>query len=266
VSQHYFREKVVWITGATSGIGEETARQLDRMGAKLVLSARNLNRLEEVRNSLLRKDKHMILPLDLEHSEHFDDFAKEVVDRMGSIDMLVNNGGISQRSTVQDTSNEVDRKILEVNYFGNIALTKAVLPFMVQQRSGQIVIISSIAGKFGFFLRSAYSASKHALHGYYESLRLEQEENNISVTLVCPGKIKTNISLHALSGDGTTHGSMDRNQETGMDVGICVEKMLKAVSKKKYEVLIGNNEIWAVYIKRLFPKLFWKIIKGQPAK
>ncbi len=154
---------------------------------------------------------------------------------------------------------------MEINYFGNVALTKAVLPYMRDQKSGHIVVISSIAGKFGFFLRSAYSASKHALQGFYESLLLEEEKNNIHVTLAYPGKINTEISVSALNSDGNAHGKMDHNQATGMSAEECCQKLIKAVRKRKKSILIGNKEIWAVHIKRFFPNLFWKIIRKQKA-
>jgi dehydrogenase/reductase SDR family protein 7B len=140
-----------------------------------------------------------------------------------------------------------------------------VLPYMRAQKSGHIVVTSSIAGKFGFFLRSAYSASKHALQGFYESLLLEEEKNNIHVTLVYPGKINTDISKSALTSEGKAHGVMDHNQETGMPVDECVRRMLKAVKKNRKSILIGNKEIWAVHIKRFWPALFWKIIRKQKA-
>jgi short-subunit dehydrogenase len=136
---------------------------------------------------------------------------------------------------------------------------------MTAQKSGHIIVISSISGKFGFFLRSAYSASKHALHGFYESLLLEEESNGIKVTIACPGKINTPISMNALTGEGTSHGVMDHNQETGMSAEECVKQLFQAASRNKKEVLIGNKEILAVKIKRLFPSLFWKIIRKQSA-
>ena len=178
---------------------------------------------------------------------------------------MINNGGLSQRGTAFETSMEVERRIMEINYFGNIALAKAVLVYMRQQQSGQILIISSIAGKFGFFLRSAYSASKHALIGYYESLSLEEEINNISVTIACPGKINTSISMNALSADGSAHGVMDHNQDTGMSVEICVNQIIQAMKKNKREVMVGGKELLAVKIKRFFPSLFWSIIRKQKA-
>lgn len=259
-----FKNKVVWITGASSGIGEEIAKQVAKEGAIVVLSARSLDKLQKVRVQL-KGENHLCLPLDLEDSSNFVDLAEEVNSIFGSIDYLFNNGGLSQRSEASKTAIEVDRKIMEINYFGNIALTKAVLPIMQLQHSGHIIPISSIAGKFGFYLRSAYSASKHALFGFYESLSLEEEKNGIKITIAIPGKINTSISVNALTETGEKHGVMDHNQETGMSVEDCVSKLLKAVKRNKREILIGNKEIKAVTLKRFLPKLFWKIIKKQSA-
>ena len=260
-----FNDKVVWVTGASSGIGLEMVRQLSQANAKVILSARNSQKLDEIKLTLLHPDNHMVLPLDLEDSSNFEQLAKTVIEKYGRIDFLFNNGGLSQRSEASVTPLDVDRRIMEINYFGNIALSKAVLPFMQQQKSGHIVVISSIAGKFGFFLRSAYSASKHALHGFYESLRLEEEKNHIQVTIACPGKINTDISVNALNSEGEKHGEMDHNQATGMSAEECVQQLLSAVQKGKRDVLIGNKEIKAVTLKRFFPNLFWKIIRKQSA-
>jgi short-subunit dehydrogenase len=262
---NYFKNKVVWITGASSGIGEELAIQLSQSGARVILSARNKESLQLVLQKMNHPERHLVIPLDLEKQYEFPTLSQSIIDQFGHIDMLFNNGGLSQRSEVHETSMEVDRRIMEINYFGNIALTKTVLPYFRKQKSGHIIVTSSVAGKFGFFLRSAYSASKHALHGYYESLLLEVEKNNIAVTILCPGKINTPISMSALHGNGKKHNEMDHNQATGMPVSVCVSKILKAVSKKKKEVLIGNREIYAVYIKRFIPALFWKIIKNEKA-
>lgn len=260
-----FKGKVAWVTGASSGIGEQIAKSLASEGAKLILSARSEDQLQRLKLQLPNPEQHFVLPLDLEHSQIFGELVQKVMTHFGHIDYLFNNGGLSQRSEASDTPLEIDRRIMEINYFGNIALTKAVLPVMQKQQDGHIVVISSISGKFGFFLRSAYSASKHALHGFYESLLLEEEKNNIRVTMVCPGKINTNISMNALNAEGGKHGVMDHNQATGMSVEECIRQMLNAVVKNKKEVLIGNKEIKAVLIKRLFPSLFWKIIRKQSA-
>ena len=258
-----FANKVIWITGASSGIGKALAVQLAQLGSKLILSARNVEELEKLKATLENPNQHMIMYLDLADNLHYSELAKRVIEKYQRIDYLFNSGGISQRAEASKTSIEIDRQIMEVNYFGNIALTKAVLPYMQKQQNGHIIVTSSIAGKFGFYLRSAYSASKHALHGYYESVLLEEAKNNISVTIVCPGKINTPISKSALTEDGTVNGVMDHNQATGMTVEECVNQMLKATLKKKKEVLIGNKEILAAKIKRFSPRLFWKIIRKQ---
>ena len=265
VTMDKFSDRVVWITGASSGIGKALAVELARRGARIVLSSRKLDELNAVKKDLPRAESHFVLPLDLGSGSSFNAETEQVVMQFKRIDYLFNCGGISQRSAAAETQLEVDRKIMEVNYFGTIALTKAVLPIMQKQRSGHIIVISSIAGKFGFFLRSAYSASKHALHGFFESLYLEEEKKNIKVTIACPGKINTNISLNALTGDGKAHDVMDHNQETGMSAEECARQILKAVEKGKIEVLIGNKEIKAVTLKRFFPSLFWKVIRKQKA-
>jgi short-subunit dehydrogenase len=258
-----FESKIIWITGASSGIGLALARECAHRGAKVVLSARSENKLEQARAELLHPENHLVLPLDLEDQSNYAQLVQKVMGRYGRIDILINNGGISQRGEAWSTPLEVDRKIMEINYFGAVALTKAVLPVMQRQRSGQIVAVSSIAGKFGFYLRSAYSAAKHALQGFFESVLLEEEKNGIRVTLVFPGKINTPISVNALNEKGESHGVMDHNQETGMSAEECARQILKAIEQQKIEVLIGNKEIKAVTLKRFFPNLFWKIIRKQ---
>lgn len=261
--QNSFENKVAWVIGASSGIGKEIAVQLNKLGAKVIISARKEAQLNDIKQKLSFPDRALVIPLDLEDQTDFKDKAAQVVAHFGRIDFLFNNGGLSQRGEAFETPLAIDRRIMEINYFGNIALTKAVLPYMQKQKSGHIVVISSIAGKFGFYLRSAYSASKHALQGFYESVLLEEAKHAIFVTLAYPGKINTDISKSALNADGKAHGVMDHNQETGMPVEVCVKKLLRAVTKRKKSVLIGNKEIWAVYIKRFWPALFWRIIRKQ---
>lgn len=254
---------IIWITGASSGIGLALAQAFAKRGASVVLSARSADILDEIRQALPNPENHLVIPLDLADSSNFSEKVAQVVSHFGRIDILINNGGVSQRGEAHATSIAINRQIMEVNYFGAVALTKAVLPVMQKQKSGHIVAISSIAGKFGFYWRSAYAAAKHALQGFFESLYLEEAKNNIAVTLVFPGKINTPISLSAIDEKGEAHGEMDHNQETGMSAEICAKKIIRAIDKKKQEVLIGNKEIWAVYIKRFCPWLFWRIIRKQ---
>ncbi len=255
-----YNGKVVWITGASSGIGEALAYAFAATGARLVLSARNEKRLDEVRLGCPSPDSHLVLPLDLERSADFDSCTRTVLDRYGRIDVLVNNGGISQRSLAADTNMETVRRIMETDFFGAVALTKAVLPVMFRQNSGHIVVVSSLMGKFSTPLRSAYAAAKHALHGFFNSLRSELRDRGIKVTIVCPGFIRTSISINALCADGSCHGAMDEAQAAGMSPSICAERIIQALGKGKDEVLVGGKEVIGVYLNRFVPGLFNRII------
>jgi len=262
-----YQNKVVWITGASSGIGEALAMAFAKEGAKLVLSSRRANELNNVKQKLNINEKNvLVLPLDLADTNSLTNHAAKVIATFGKIDVLINNGGISQRSWVKDTPLDIDRKIMEVNFFGTVALTKAVLPHMIKQNSGQILVISSIAGKFGFYLRSAYSASKHALHGFFESLRMEVYNNNIKVMMACPGKIKTDISLNALNAKGEKTNLMDESTEKGISAAACAQGIIKGLNNNKYEIFIGGKEMKSVWIKRFFPTLFTNLLRKQKAE
>jgi len=262
---NFFENKVVWITGASSGIGEALVRQFAKENAKIILSSRNEKELQRVADSAkLNQTNCLILPFDLADTGNISSHTNKVVEKFGRIDILVNNGGISQRAYTKDTSLEIDRKIMEVNYFGQIALTKSVLPFMLKQKSGQIVVISSISGKIGFFLRSAYSASKHALHGFFDSLRMEILNDNVKVLLVCPGKINTKISINALTAEGTQHGKLDESTANGMSAEDCAKRILKAIKNNEEEIYVGQQkQRTALWLKRFFPKLFSNLIRKQ---
>lgn len=261
----FFNKKVIWITGASSGIGENLAQQLAMAGAHLILSARNQAKLESLKVSLTNSDSHLVLPLDLANLADTNAYIDQILAKFGKIDILINNGGVSQRASAAETTMGVNRQLMEVNFFGNVALAKAVLPIFRKQGSGQFLIVSSIAGKFGFHLRSIYSASKAALVGYYESVAMEEAKNGIHVSIAFPGKINTPISQSALTAGGAAHGQIDDNQANGMPVEVCVTKMLQGLALQKREILIGGKELLAVYMKRFVPRLFWKIIPKQSA-
>ncbi len=254
-------DRVVWVTGASSGIGEALAYAYSEKGARLVLSSRDEGRLREVQSRCAEPGRHLVVPFDLRDTPSVGTRCAEVLEHMGHVDILINNGGISQRSLAMETPLDVDRMIMETNFFGTISLTKAVLPSMTERGSGRIVVISSLVGRFGTPLRSAYSASKHALHGFFESLRSEVWDLGIGVTLVCPGFIRTNISVNALTGDGSPQGTMDEAQAHGMPPDACAWKIIAAVEKGKSEVYIGGRELMGVYIKRFAPGLFDRIIR-----
>jgi short-subunit dehydrogenase len=176
------------------------------------------------------------------------------------VDILVNNAGVSQRSLAVDTDLSVDRSLFELNFFGAIGVTKTILPWMIGQGGGHIVVISSMAGKYGFKMRSAYSASKHALQGFFETLRAELYDKHIQVTLICPGRIKTNISVNSLMGDGKTYGIMDAGQENGVSVEKCARKIVRAIKHNRKEVFIGGPEFLLLLIKRTIPWLYYVIV------
>jgi len=256
--------KVVWITGASSGIGKEAAIQLYRVGAKLILSARNEDALLDLKKSLDDSENILVLPLDLNKAESFPDAVERAYNKFGRVDIVLNNAGISQRSYLLETELSVDRKIMEVNYFGTIALTKAILPRMIKQGGGHFAVVSSVVGKFGFGVRSAYSASKHALHGFFESLYIELKHKGIGITIICPGPIQTNISKNALDGSGQASGKMDEMQQKGMPVEKCVRIILDSIRKEKREVIVaGFKEKLGVKLKAWFPSLFFKIALKQ---
>jgi len=257
-----FTNKVIWITGASSGIGKALAIELSKHNVKLVLSARNESKLSEVKKECSNPKQVLVLPLDLGNIEPFNSKVNEVISTFGKIDVLVNNGGISQRSLAKDTNISVDQQLMNINYIGTVALTKAVLPHFIENKKGQFVITTSIVGKIGTPLRSSYAASKHALHGFFDSLRAENHANNISVTLVCPGFVKTNVSINALTGDGSPQNKMDTATQNGISPNRLARIMVKAIHKKKEEVYIaGAKEKLGVYVKRFFPKLLSTMIR-----
>jgi short-subunit dehydrogenase len=259
--QSFYEHKVVWVTGASSGIGAALVMQLAQFNLKLVISARREEELIKLKAQCSAlKAEIFVLPFDLSKLDSFQAITDKITEKYGRIDVLFNNGGISQRSKLNETPIEVDRKIMEVNFFANIYLCKLVLPIMLKQKYGHFVVTSSLSGKFGFYNRSVYSASKHALHGFYESLFLENRDNGIHVTMVCPGSIKTNIALSALNKEGNASAIADDRLDNGMDAATCAKKMIRAAANKKKEVFIGKSEIIPVFLKRFFPFLFWQLM------
>lgn len=257
-----FTNKIIWITGASSGIGKSLAIELSKYNAKLILSSRNITELKKVKNECKKSSTIKIIPLDLEDYNSLPSKVTKALSFFGTVDILFNNGGISQRSFAKDTLIEVDKRIMDINYLGTVSLTKGLLPHFIQNNKGHFVVITSVLGKLGTPLRSSYAASKHALHGFFDSLRAEVHQNNIKVTLVCPGFVKTNVSLNALTGDGSPLNIMDKAIHNGLNSDVFVKKLLKAVENQKQEVYIGGvKEKLGLYTKRFFPKLLSIMIR-----
>ena len=260
---NFFNNKRVWITGASSGIGAALAQELAAQGAQLVLSSRNEVELQRVATKCREIGAGIIIiqVMDLSQHESIPGIVQNVLSKVGKIDILINNGGISQRSLAKDTSLEVDKKLMAVNFFGAVALTKALLPSMLTHHLGHIVTITSLTGKFGTPYRSSYAASKHALHGFFDSLRAEIDSSAIKITLICPGFIRTNVSINALTGAGDKLGTMDEATDKGMEPERLARKILRTIEKGTEEAYFGGKEILAVYLKRFFPRYLSKVLK-----
>jgi len=258
--------KVVWITGASSGIGEALAYELATRGATLVLSARREDVLRKVQAACAAAEQHLVLPLDMIEAVAFEPAVETVLDRFGRIDILIHCAGISQRGDAVDTQLHVDRQLMETNYFGPVALTKLVLPSMIERQDGQIVAISSLLGKFSVPQRSAYCGSKHALHGFFDALRAEVHDRGIAVAMICPGFVRTNASMNALKGDGTPHGRMDKDIRNGLPSDVCARAIASAIEHRRREVYIGQKERLGVYISRFAPALFSRLVRSKKSK
>ncbi|SHJ69052.1 SDR family oxidoreductase [Pseudozobellia thermophila] len=253
-------KKRIWITGASSGIGEALAYALSEKECRLVISARNEDALNRVKARCSNPSDVRVLPLDLGDFDSMAAKARTAAGFFGGIDLLINNAGISQRSLIVETDFEVFRKLIDINYLGTLVLTKAVLPYFIQQQKGHFVTVTSLMGKFGSPYRSGYCGAKHALHGFFDVLRMEHEKDGIDVSLICPGFVRTDVAKNALVGDGSAQGREDEATKNGMPVATMASKAIRAIEKRKFEVYIGGKETWGVYLKRLMPRLLYKVV------
>ncbi|KAG7505657.1 hypothetical protein JOB18_036817 [Solea senegalensis] len=269
------QDAVVVITGSTSGLGKECARVFHAAGARLVLCGRDAARLQQVVQELTASSagtqKKTYTPstvtFDLANTATVDRAAEQILNCYGQVDVLINNAGISYRGDILDTHLSVHREVMETNYFGPVALTQALLPSMVRRRSGHIVVISSIQGKIAIPYRSAYAASKHATQAYFDCLRAEMECYGIPVTVVSPGYIRTNLSVNAVTGDGSKYGVMDKTTAMGRDPGDVAQAVLKAVRQKSKDVVLAAPlPTLAVYLRTLWPTLFFKLMASRARK
>lgn len=264
-----FNGQVIWVIGASSGIGEGLAIAFAREGAKLILSARRVDALAGVRERCIQVGRAMglkeedvrVLPLDLSAFSSHEADVESAIGLFGHIDRVVHSGGITSRSIGMETGLEVDRRVMDVNHFGVLSVTKLVLPHMVGRGMGHVVVITSVVGKIGTQLRSAYAASKHALHGWFDSVRLELDGSGVDVTLVCPGFIATELTMNALTADGSALGEMNEAQVNGMPTHVFARKLLPKLAAGRHEVYIGGKEILAIYLKRFVPGLLHQIVK-----
>lgn len=240
---------VVWVTGASSGIGEELALQLSKLGVSLVLSARRVQELERVKrrcleNGNLKEKDILVLPLDLTDTNSHEAATKAVLQEFGKIDILVNNGGRSQRSLVLETNLDVFKELINLNYLGTVSLTKCVLPHMVERKQGKIVTVNSIAGIASVALSSGYCASKHALRGFFSALQCELiQYPGITFCNVYPGPVQSNIVKNALTEEVTKPMKTGMDQSYKMPTSRCVRLMLIAMANDLKEVWISDHPV-----------------------
>lgn len=262
-----FQNKVIWITGASSGIGAELARLLSKKQARLILSARRLDVLTTIADECLEHTAHChTLPADLFDNENLIPLTRQAIAVYGHIDIVIHSAGNSQRSLAVDTEMSVYRSLMELNFFAPVTITKALLPHFKEQNTGHIVVLSSMSGLMGFPLRTGYAAAKHALKGFFETFQTEDTLPNVYTTIVSPGRIKTPISLSAVKGDGTLHGQMDEGQLNGIPVEKCAEQILKGISKKKKHVIIAREERLLWWIWWFLPGMYYRIAHNKGLK
>jgi short-subunit dehydrogenase len=261
-------DNVAWITGASSGIGCALAVEYARLGWKVILTSRREEKLQEVKGICAAEDDRVaVLPADLTDLAGIPKVVEKAEALFGKIDLLINNAGQSQRSTVVETEMDVYEHILRLDLLAAIALTKGVLPGMLSRKTGHIAAVTSVAGKFGAPLRSGYSAAKFSLHGFFDALRLEVWKDNIAVSLIVPAFVKTDISMNALTGDGNPYGTMDQNQEEGMSPEDCAKQIVRGLRKKKREfyVALNGRARFALFLNRYFPGLLARILRTARA-
>jgi dehydrogenase/reductase SDR family member 7 len=261
----------VWITGASSGIGEALAKAFSAGGARVVLSARNKSELQRVCNECIAAGADaanlLVLPFDVTDYDALPEAVQAVLQAFGRIDMLINNAGTSQRSFCLETDMQVYRTLFELNVLAQIALTKAVLPVMVGQGAGHILVTASVAGKVGAPLRTGYCAAKHAVMGFFDALRTEVAHLGIKVTTIVPGFIRTNIGANALTGSGAPTGKQDVDIESGMDVTECAAAILQGIATGVEEIAVGNGpEMGLLDLKRQDPTATFRIMEGMAAE
>ncbi len=254
--------KKVWITGASSGIGRALAIELGQRGARLILSGRNLEALDAVATRI--GGDVLILPFEATDPAAVATAANQAISA-GGVDVLINNAGVSQRSLVVDTQLAVYRTLMEVDFFAPLTLTHAVLPHMIARRSGQIAIVSSIAGKVGTPLRSGYCGAKHACVGYFEALRAEIETAyNIGVSVILPGSVQTDVAVNALSADGQARGRTDANIANGMAVEQAAVIIADGLETEAREIVVAEGfEAQALGLRMSSPDHLFDLLSAE---
>ncbi|MBA4300320.1 MAG: dehydrogenase [Cyclobacterium sp.] len=261
----FWDKKRVWIIGASSGIGEGLVNILAENGARQLISARNNSKLAELKTNF-PKAEIVVLPVDVELLSELTTKVEEAWQFFGGLDYVFLNAGMSVRDLVTESKLEVERKIMDINFWGPVAITKALLKKRNAETALHLVLTSSLSGKYGVPKLAAYSASKHAMQGYFDSLRAETFATGLFIHVVIPGFIKTNITVTGLRGDGSRSGKMQNALAEGMESSDCAKGILKGLEKGKEEFAVGGAERFTLGLNRFFPGLMKKMIRSNPLK
>ncbi|XP_078691650.1 dehydrogenase/reductase SDR family protein 7-like isoform X1 [Branchiostoma floridae x Branchiostoma belcheri] len=267
------RDKVVLITGASSGLGEACAEVFFRAGAKVILSSRSSDKLEAASKRLQTLNvpdvtySPVILPLDLEDLDSLSDKAQQAVQCHGRVDILINNAGLGYRGTCLDTTTAVHQKVMNINYFGPITLTRGIIQHMAQNGGGHVVNISSLQGRIAIPYRSAYASAKHALQAYSDTLRAELASQGVKVTVVSPGYITTQHSVNAITSDASQYGAMDTTTASGMAPDTVAHKILQAVESGGNELILAKfTHRAAITLRCIAPSIYFAIMNSRAKK
>ena len=262
----YFRDKVVIITGASSGIGLASARLLASRGARVVMAARSYERMVELAPSVSPDPERVLcVKADVTSEEDCRNLVEEAVKRFGRIDILVNNAGISMRAMFKDLDLGVIRSLMDVNFWGTVQCTKYALPYLLETK-GQVVGVISIAGFSALPARTGYSASKYAVRGFLDTVRIEHLKDGLNVLVFAPGYTESNVRKAALTADGSPQGETPLKEEKLMSAEECARHLAKGLEKRKSQVVLTGLGKATVLAHNLFPRLTDKLTYGFIAR
>ena len=258
--------KTAIITGASSGIGKALALECHRRGMKVVMAARNMEAMQDIIDKAgIPADDLLLVPTDVSQQDDCRRLVEATMAHFGGIDLLINNAGISMRALFEETDLDVIEKLMQVNFWGTVYCTKFALPHLLQSH-GSLVGVSSIAGYKGLPARSGYSASKFAMQGFLETLRIENLKNGLHVLIACPGFTASNIRKTALSGDGSPQGESPRQEDKMMSAEMTAWHILKAVEKRKRNLVLTSKGKLTVGLNKFFPAWVDRLVYNHMAK
>lgn len=262
---HNYQDKRIWINGASSGIGKALVTSLISSGARVVITARRTSLLEEIKKTAPNPEKVTILPADLTEIDQLPEVCQQAWDAFDGLDLVIMNAGVSQRSLFKDIDFETGRALFDINFFSHARIMHEIVPRFEQAGQGQIAAVTSLSGYIPAPLRIYYASAKHALHGFYDTLRTEIWNSGIRVSLIVPGFVRTEISQNALLKGGDKFGRLDPLQKNGISAEKAAKKILGQLKKQKKEIYVGYtpNAAIALFLGKFFPGILMKILRNM---